>query len=176
MLADSTTYTPAHLQASSHLTPKGGSDKNLWHEGYEGSFEHYESVINNAVLSSKIYLQASTALADSGASDILLRQSDTANIFQDKTVQNIDVILPNNQSLRSIAAGLLWLPHLFTSLRVYILRDTDLRRSLFGLAPLCAQGCHVSFTNTTATVSHDGNINERIRLILFICIYLIFYF
>ena len=68
------------------------------------------------------------------------------------------MILPNNQSLRSIAAGLLWLPHLFTPLRVYIFRDTDLRRSLFGLAPLCAQGCHVSFTNTTATVSHNGNI------------------
>ena len=68
------------------------------------------------------------------------------------------MIIPNNQSLRSIAAGLLWLPHLFTPLRVYIFRDTDLRRSLFGLAPLCAQGCHVSFTNTTATVSHNGNI------------------
>ena len=29
MLADSTTYTPAHLQAGSHLTPPGGSGKNL---------------------------------------------------------------------------------------------------------------------------------------------------
>ena len=68
------------------------------------------------------------------------------------------MIIPNNQSLRSIAAGLLWLPHLFTPLRVSILRDTDLRRSLCGLAPLCAKGGHVSFTNTTATVSHNGNI------------------
>ena len=68
------------------------------------------------------------------------------------------MILPNNQSLQSIAAGLLWLPHLFTPLRVSIFRDTDLRRSLCGLAPLCAKGGHVSFTNTTATVSHNGNI------------------
>ena len=29
MLADPTTYTSAHLQAGSHLTPPGGSDKNL---------------------------------------------------------------------------------------------------------------------------------------------------
>ena len=68
------------------------------------------------------------------------------------------MILPNNQSLQSIVTGLLWLPHLFTPLRVYIFCNTDLRRSLCGLAPLCAKGGHVSFTNTTATVSHNGNI------------------
>ena len=99
MLANPTTYTLAHLQAGSHLTPPGGSDKNLWHKGCVDLFERYESVINNLALLLKIYLQASTALADSGASDVLLRESNAANIFRDKTVPNIHAILPHNKSL-----------------------------------------------------------------------------
>ena len=39
---------------------------------------------------------------------------------------------------------------------MYIFNDIDLRRSLFGLAPLCELGCAIHFSNSTATVTYSG--------------------
>ena len=58
----------------------------------------------------------------------------------DNKLPNITVMLPNNQTIQSISAGFITLPHIVTPLRVFILRDVDLRCSLFGLAaslPCC---------------------------------------
>ena len=55
-----------------------------------------------------------------------------------------------------MAAGFIKLHHLPTPLRVYIFNDIDLRRSLFGLAPLCELGCAIHFSNSTATVTYSG--------------------
>ena len=65
-------------------------------------------------------------------------------------------MLPNNQTIQSISAGSIILPHIVTPLRVFIFRDADLRCSLFGLAALCDLGCQVAFTNTTALVTLHG--------------------
>ena len=65
-------------------------------------------------------------------------------------------MLPNTQTIQSISAGFIILPHIVTPLRVFIFRDADLRCSLFGLAALCDLGCRVEFTNTTALVTLHG--------------------
>ena len=66
----------------------------------------------------KINLQVPSAIADSGSSDVLLRQSDaTVGIIQDNKFPIITVMLPNNQIIQSISAGSIILPHIATPLR-----------------------------------------------------------
>ena len=114
------------------------------------------SVSNNTLFDPTFLLRAPYAIADSGASDILLRESDATGIMQDTSIPNIHVLLPNGHTLQSIAAGNIRLPNMPHPFRVYIFRNSDLRQSLFGLSPLCAQGCNVNFTNSTVTVTING--------------------
>ena len=116
------------------------------------------SVNNNTLFDPTFLLRAPYAIADSGASDILLRESDATGIMQDTSIPNIHVLLPNGHTLQSIAAGNIRLPNMPHPFRVYIFRNSDLRQSLFGLSPLCAQGCNVNFTNSTVTVTINGAI------------------
>ena len=116
------------------------------------------SVNNNTLFDPTFLLRAPYAIADSGASDILLRESDATRIKQDTSIPNIHVVLPNGQTLQSIAAGNIRLPNMPNPFRVYIFRNSDLRQSLFGLSPLCAQGCNINFTYSTVTVTINGAI------------------
>ena len=100
MLADPVKYTQLHRWASSHTTTPGGSETNIGHVGHKVLFHCYANCVTKTENATKINLQALSATADSGSSDILLRQSDaTVGIIQDNKLPNITVMLPNNQTV-----------------------------------------------------------------------------
>ena len=114
------------------------------------------SVSKHSLFEPTFLLRAPYAIADSGASDILLRASDATGIDHDASITDKNVLLPNGHTLQSIAAGHIRLPNMPNPFKVYIFRNNELRQSLFGLSRLCSQGCTINFTINTVTVTNNG--------------------
>ena len=70
------------------------------------------SVSKHSLFEPTFLLRAPYAIADSGASDILLRASDATGIDHDASITDKNVLLPNGHTLQSIAAGHIRLPNM----------------------------------------------------------------
>ena len=99
-----------------------------------------------------------SAIADSGATTNLLRQS-SARVLQNDPVQNsITVALPNNQSIKSLHSGNL-LHHVHeNSLPAYTFSDCDLQHNLISLSSMTNIGCQVVLTNTAIDITLNDQL------------------
>ena len=80
-----------------------------------------------------------------------------------KHLQNIttdepttQVLLPDGHSIQSTAKGYLPLPAPLTAAPAFIFQD--LKRSLISLAEFANQGCEITLTATTITITHKAQI------------------
>ena len=91
-------------------------------------------------------------LADSGATDTLIRASDIPPTKIINTSTPLTVTLPNGQHIHSIGNVQFPLSDKRTLVDAHVFHDGDLSDSLTALAPLCNQGCTASFTQHDVTV------------------------
>ena len=99
-----------------------------------------------------------TALADSGASHVLLRRSDAhilhrVEYSQPPTPPFATLKAANGSTLHAIGIGTLHVGKL--DLPAYIFADTELTANLLGLAPFCDRNCTVIFTPRTLLIYQD---------------------
>ena len=102
---------------------------------------------------------AATALADSGATDIMLRQSDSSVLSDVVPHQSMRVGLPNGETMQSVAIGTLHTPA--ADVQAFVFKNSDLNHSLLGLSALTNVGCKVELTSTDINVTHDGSTIYR---------------
>ena len=97
------------------------------------------------------------ALADSGCTDTVIRESDVAQYVVDctPTANGITIVYPNGTTAKSIATGYLRLSVPTLRIVVHILRDCDLHTSLISIGQLCNQGCTVVLTASSISVKHS---------------------
>ena len=94
-----------------------------------------------------------SAIADSGATTNLLRQSSSHLFYQDPANQPIFVALPNNQLIQSLQSGNL-LPHVHQhSLPAYTFADSDLQHNLLSLSSITNIGCNMLLTSTAIDIT-----------------------
>ena len=98
-----------------------------------------------------------TAIADSGASHVLIRASD-AHILHNKEVsanpKNPYAVLKaaNHATITAIGRGTLLVQHL--AVTAYIFRDSDLANNLLGLVPFANLGCSTTFRPKSFHITH----------------------
>ncbi len=100
-----------------------------------------------------VYQPRTTFTSDSGATDILVTQRDSAILTNyapyTHNSHRPGFSIANLSTIYPIATGKLRIPHISVLLTAYVFCDTDLSDNLFGLAPLINLGY-------TATYSHTG--------------------
>ena len=94
-------------------------------------------------------------LADTGATDTLLRASDIPADLPLLPSKDLVVSLPNGAVIQSIASTNFRLAASGPIIDGHIFRDTDLSHSLTAIAPLCNQDCTATFSKTNISI-HDN--------------------
>jgi len=94
-------------------------------------------------------------IADTGATDTFIRQSDATTHTNDTTIQ---VKLPNGNSIQSQGNGKINTPAPLSPISTHIFNDKDLGRSLISIADYCNQGCTAVFTDKKLTIKHNNKI------------------
>ncbi len=106
---------------------------------------------------------------DSGATDILIRESDSHILLHHSNFTPMDhppaFAVANNALIYPTATGQLHLPSTTIYLDAYIFVDHELADNIFGLAPLVNQGLTATFSNTK--VSFDAPTTADPRIILY---------
>ena len=90
---------------------------------------------------------------DCGATGLFFRKSDSVLLSSVSTGGGLSVGLPNGDTIASTATGIFPTPVI--SPEAHIFEDECLNRSLVGLAEYCNNGCTMTFTSTSATLTHD---------------------
>ncbi len=101
--------------------------------------------------------QHNTVCADSGSTDILLRQADIKHCTPNPH-HKINVRLPNGNQIQSLGTIALTLPHIPTPLRAHVFNNAALNTSLLSLAEMCNSGCTVTLTDTSITVTRGAKV------------------
>ncbi len=113
-----------------------------------------------------VYSPEVTFTSDSGATDILIRASDSHILtyyttYTDSTsppgfdVANYNQIFP-------IAHGKLTIPKTQITLDAFVFHDDDLHSNLFGIAPLTQHGISATYTNTDLQISAPTTYGPKI--------------
>ena len=101
--------------------------------------------------------QTIRAVGDTGATDLLVRESEQHKITGYRPVGGHEMELPNGQVITSTGTGRLQLPA-NVELTANIYPDDVLKHNLAPIAPLCNQGCTAVFTSTEATVTRGDTV------------------
>ena len=98
-------------------------------------------------------------LADTGATDTILRLSDIPKNLPILASKGMHVALPNGSTIQSIASTQFALSPAGPRIDAHIFRDTDLSNSLTAIAPLCAQDCTATFSKHSVKIRDNiGNV------------------
>ena len=98
-------------------------------------------------------------LADTGATDTILRLSDIPKNLPILASKGMHVALPNGSTIKSIASTQFALSPAGPRIDAHIFRDTDLSNSLTAIAPLCAQDCTATFSKHSVKIRDSiGNV------------------
>ena len=100
----------------------------------------------------------SLAVADTGSTELLLRQSSEHYLEDRVPYHGLEVTVANKALIRSIAKGILRIPAPSGDILVpgYVFPDGILSNNLASLSYLCSQGCTVTLTNTDINVIKDA--------------------
>ena len=99
-------------------------------------------------------------LADTGATDTLIRLSDVPNDLKLEEPKNLIVELPNHATIQPIASASFSISPTGPHIDAHIFRDGDLSQSLTAIAPLCAQDCSATFTDTTIRICDNTGLTK----------------
>jgi hypothetical protein len=121
--------------------------------------QNITATASNAVVNS--YNTTSTvvpAIADTGSTHILVRESDS-HILQDKEpFKTMHVTIPNGTKISSIAHGTLITPLTGTNIPAYVFPDSVLKQTLLSIAEFTNRGCKVELTNTDITIKQGDTV------------------
>ncbi len=106
-----------------------------------------------------VYNHRAHFTSDSGATDILLRSSDSSILsnytpYPDSSAKP-GFEIANSSYIYPIATGLLHIPHTNLSLTNYVFNDADLSGNLFGLAPLVNLGYTATYSRDSLSISNE---------------------
>ncbi len=104
------------------------------------------------ILSHPLTPTFTTALADSGSTDFLLRASDLPTTLS-ASGPTISVELPNKTTIHSLGSVDLLIPHSKVHIRAHIFPDNLLQLNIASMSQLCVQGCSATFTATSVIVT-----------------------
>jgi hypothetical protein len=95
---------------------------------------------------------------DSGATDILMKKSDSHCLFNYHPYDNEPPLIFNvadNHIIRPTGTGTITIPRTTLRLTVYVFNDNDLADNLFGLAPLLSalEGSTATFSSQNCIIS-----------------------
>ena len=113
-----------------------------------------------------VYSPEVTFTSDSGATDILIRASDS-HILTHYTTYTDSASPPgfdvaNYNQIFPIAHGKLSIPNTHITLDAFVFHDDDLHSNLFGIAPLTQHGLSATYTNTDLQISAPTNFGPKI--------------
>ena len=137
------------------------------HHTYRATSHHYTAHTHHRLFT--VFRPTVRFTPDSGATDILIRESDSYILQsrQDFTLSDHPpgFAVANNSLIYPTAIGQLHLPATTIYLDAFVFSDHDLADNLFGLAPLVNQGLTATFSNTK--VSFDAPTSSGSRTILY---------
>ena len=124
------------------------------------NFQHTSNLVTPPNIKYKTFYPPVVSVADSGSTDIIVRESDKA-ILQDIvpcTVHStLQVSLPNGDAIQSSAIGSLR-TLVGVKIPAFVFPDAVLKQTLLSLSAFCNNGCTVTLTNTAITIQYKGNI------------------
>ena len=96
-------------------------------------------------------------MADSGATHLLVKASDTDKLSDTRPNGGLTMTFPNGDTITSTGAGEVRLP---TGLNVpaHIFADSELQCNLLSLSHLCNAGCTATLTATEISVRREGTM------------------
>lgn len=110
-------------------------------------------------ISTRVHQQKITTLADTGATDTLIRISDVPPNLPILASKGLHVALPNGSVIQSIASTKFAIAPAGPRIDAHVFRDADLSTSLTAIAPLCAQDCTATFSKNSVTIrDKDGTV------------------
>ena len=137
------------------------------HHSYRATSHHYTAHTHHRLFT--VFRPTVRFTPDSGATDILIRESDSYILQsrQDFTLSDHPpgFAVANNSLIYPTAIGQLHLPATTIYLDAFVFSDHDLADNLFGLAPLVNQGLTATFSNTK--VSFNAPTSSGSRTILY---------
>ena len=97
-------------------------------------------------------------IADSAATDTVIRESDT-HLLSGSVHNTIPFTIgfPNGTTATSTNVASLAIAQNIQSIPAHIFKDTDIDESLILLADYCNRGCDVQLTSTDIHITHEGN-------------------
>ena len=124
------------------------------------NFRHISNLVTPPNTKCKTLSTPVVSVADSGSTDIIVRESDKA-ILEDVVLctpnTTLQVSLPNGDAIQSSATGSLR-TLVGVKIPAFIFPDAELKQTLLSLSAFCNNGCTVTLTNTAITINYKGSI------------------
>ena len=135
---------------------EGGYIRCLFPSGYSNSFSISTNLspvsLTHAPIRSKQGILAAVAIADTGATHVLLRSSAAHVLHEVIPHQSFQVTLPNGELIAATHKGQLHLAGSSLSVPAYVFPDHLLQHNLLGISPFCRQGCTAIFSATEVKI------------------------